>query len=255
MQKKKFDLAPLGNIDARRIKNSTKRLVLSGQMIELYEYEHPYFYNRSPQNTRGACSALANTNTAPRREDNLSVARTMIRRLIATNENAWHQRLKFITYTFAKNIENLDEANSYWKEFNKKMRKEFGSLKYLAVVEFQKRGAVHYHVLYFNFPYIHNIKERIAKIWGHGFIKIIVLKNIRNIGAYVAKYLQKEMIDSKLVGRKAYFCSRGLWKPIEIRKEKSIAEFLKRHILNAEIEKRYTSSHYGEIIYRQQIQK
>lgn len=246
--KKKFVLAPLGNIDRRLIKNSTKRLVLSGGTIELYDYERPYFYNKAPDKIRHT-AVVANTN-APRREDNLKNGQRTIRRLIACNERAWGERIKFITFTFAKNIQSIKEANAYWEEFSRRARLEFGSLKYLAVIEFQKRGAIHYHVLYFNFPYTKELKNRIAKLWNHGFIKIITLKDIRSIGAYVSKYLQKNLIDKRLNGKKAFFCSKGLKKPQEFRNEQAIAKFMTEHTIMTEMERTYNSTHYGEIHYK-----
>jgi hypothetical protein len=44
------------------------------------------------------------------------------------------------------------------------------ALKYVSVVEFQKRGAVHYHAVFFNLPFI--VNDELAAIWSHGFIKI-----------------------------------------------------------------------------------
>jgi hypothetical protein len=84
-------------------------------------------------------------------------------------------------------------------------------LKYAVVIEFQKRGAIHFHVLFFNLPYID--QNILAKLWGKGFIKINKIDNVKNIGSYVTKYMSKDFGDSRLCGQKSYFTSRGLKKP------------------------------------------
>ena len=58
-------------------------------------------------------------------------------------------------------------------------------IKYLAVIEFQERGAVHYHVLS-DIPYIP--QKELQDIWGHGFVYINAVKHVDNIGAYIVKY-------------------------------------------------------------------
>lgn len=45
-----------------------------------------------------------------------------------------------------------------------------GALKYLCVIERMESGRIHYHVLFFNMPYVP--VEKIADIWGHGLVKI-----------------------------------------------------------------------------------
>lgn len=251
---KKSPLAPLGDIDRRTVKTSARRLVLSGDSFELYEYERPYFFNRPPEK-RGAKMLREAPENAPRREDNLVKARARIRRLIAANVNAYAQKPKFITFTFAKNVTELKEAHLMWAEFTRKMREEFGPLKYLAVVEFQKRGAIHYHVLYFNLPFRYGIKTLLQKTWGHGWVKLITVKHVKNLGAYVSKYLQKDIMDCRLWGEKAFFCSKGLRQPEQYRDEREIAKMEASCMLTTEMVKVYDTAHFGRLTYRQGIYK
>ena len=239
----------LHDIERRRILSSRRRLVVSGDTYELYSYERPYFYNRSPE--KKPASGTANTSGNERRADNLSQARARIRRLISANESAYEERLKFVTFTFAKNVRDLSTANKLWAEYARKMRERHGALKYLTVVEFQKRGAIHYHVLYFNLPFIYGVKEVLAKTWGHGFVNIQTVAHVRNLGAYVSKYLQKDIMDRRLVGEKAFFCSKGLVQPEEFRNESSIDKILAEFSMSSEVVRDYTSSHFGAIKYIQ----
>lgn len=239
----------LRDIERRRTLSSNRRLVVSGDTFELYEYERPYFYNRSPQKKAG--STTPSPSLKGRRADNLTSARMRIRRLIASNESAYGERLKFVTFTFARNVTNLEEANRLWAEFARKMRERHGALKYLCVVEFQKRGAIHYHVLYFNLPFVYGVKDALAKTWGHGFVKIVTVSHVKNLGAYVSKYLQKDIMDRRLVGEKAFFCSKGLIQPEEFRNEASIDKVLAECTMDSEVVREYSTSHFGRIHYTQ----
>jgi hypothetical protein len=90
-------------------------------------------------------------------------------------------------------------------------------LKYVSVLEFQDkndRGAVHYHMIC-NLPYIK--KSELAKIWGNGFVKINAIDKVDNVGAYVIKYMNKDIDDIRLQGLKAYNCSQGLDKPVVLK--------------------------------------
>jgi len=197
--------------------------------------------------------STSDTQPEMRRSDNLTVARQKIRRIINANKNQYDQKTKFITYTFKENITSLEEANKKWRKYCKKIQYRYGKIKYLSVVEFQKRGAIHYHVLYFNLPYIKEIKPTLSKLWKHGFINIKTLKEVRNVGAYVCKYLQKEIMDKRLLREKAYFCSKGLIKFEEYKHSEDIAEKLASGIIEKEVQKEYESMAYGRIIYQQGI--
>ena len=93
-------------------------------------------------------------------------------------------------------------------------------LKYLTVLEFQKRGAVHYHSIFFNLPAgvieHERITRRIAKIWGNGFIDIESKLDIDGMAIYLTKYMIKGFEDTRLDGKKRYFDSRGLKNPVSI---------------------------------------
>jgi uncharacterized short protein YbdD (DUF466 family) len=93
-------------------------------------------------------------------------------------------------------------------------------VKYVSVPEFQKRGAVHYHAVFFNLPLI-NLRDEFqtgdfASNWEHGFIKAKKIAGVPNVGNYMTKYMTKDATDRRLVGRKKYFATRGLIQPIII---------------------------------------
>ncbi|WP_452176556.1 rolling circle replication-associated protein, partial [Kordiimonas lipolytica] len=66
-------------------------------------------------------------------------------------------------------MKDVKESNYNFKKFIQRLNYKMDlKLKYSCVVEFQKRGAVHYHLLAYNLPFIENSK--LAEIWGHGFV-------------------------------------------------------------------------------------
>lgn len=152
----------------------------------------------------------------------------------------------FITFTFAENLRELPEANKHYATFIRKLknflrkRNQETDIKYIAVPEFQQRGAVHYHVIYFNLPYIPNIYDVFNKLWGHGYV---IFRKIKDF--LPEKYLTKDMTKhfSLGTGTKRYFCSKGLIKPkIEVftqppkLKNKKLLSYRKKEYLNFTVE-------------------
>lgn len=148
-------------------------------------------------------------------------------RLCKANSDSWKT---FITLTIADNITDLKDANSRFHNWTSNIRKLKKDFKYIAVPEFQKRGAVHYHVLSNldledkKIIYEQKIKKGNAKkcdhifdvkYWPHGYVRVDFIKNDdKKIYSYICKYMTKD-IDTKLFGKKRYFFSQNLDKPEE----------------------------------------
>jgi len=243
-------------IDQRIIKSSVKRLVISGNRFEMYSYAKPFHYNFPPQTRAFRGQELTATPILPlndikRRESNLNACRQRIRRLVQSNAGMYREITKFVTFTFKENVIDLAYANNEFRKFIKRFNyNRCISSKYLVVVEFQKRGAIHYHVLFFNLPYIDRLAILMQKIWGHGNVDVRAISHVENIGAYITKYLQKNVFDARLSREKAFFCSKGLLQPVEIKDSKNLAIYLKKCTLDIITTKEYRSSYYGDIIYK-----
>lgn len=170
--------------------------------------------------------------------------RTEIRRLVNSNP----QLTKFLTLTFAENITDLKDANYVFNQFVKRISYRYPDFEYLAVPEFQQRGAVHYHLLC-NLPFIE--PNEITELWGQGFVKINRINNVTNIGAYVCKYLSKDMFDERTFGKKKFFRSQTLKAPVEILGW--LATLFEKKYLTASTpvyEKTFQSDWTGEINYK-----
>lgn len=148
-------------------------------------------------------------------------------RIAKTNRHVWET---FITLTFKENITDISIANKIFNAWRTNIKKLKSDFKYLAVPEFQKRGAVHYHILSnlgiedkdiilkqqkktgkaVKFDDLYDVKY-----WTKGFARVDFIKNdYKKIYSYICKYMTKD-IDNKLFGKKRYFYSQNLDKPFE----------------------------------------
>lgn len=204
----------------------TKKIIISGHVVEVYEYLQPILegYTDTKKTTKGRKKSV-NKNDDEIEQNNyrdqvLNRAKRNLRRLINCNGDSMS---KFVTLTFKENVTDLDIANREFKKFIQRLNRftklERG-VQYACVIEFMKNGRVHYHVIFFNLPYIKNADLR--KIWGQGWVRINRVDNVDNLGSYVVKYMNKDADDERLKGRKSYLTSKGLYKPKEIKEDERV---------------------------------
>ena len=159
---------------------------------------------------------------------------------------------KFLTLTHKENLTDVNESNIFFRKFIRKIRRKNENLKYLSIVEFQKRGAVHYHTLS-NMAFMK--ADEIAQLWGQGFIKINKAQSemYDSLAPYVAKYLTKDKIDSRLCEKKAYFHSRNLSYPqviTDFRVADSIVSMYNLSTRKPRFEKSFYNEYAGNIDYK-----
>lgn len=153
------------------------------------------------------------------RIDNLSRSRKLVIDLAYENQKIWKS---FLTLTFADNVKDIDFANQCFNSWLTLIRRVFPDFAYLCVPEFQKRGAVHYHLLSNlevggEFLPLQNEKNKMydVRFWKYGFTSAFDLRltdDKFNVSLYVCKYLYKD-IDDRLFGRKKIMHSRKLKLP------------------------------------------
>lgn len=232
-----------------------KKVVISGDIIEIYEYGRSYGKGFEGKNPNGRGSEASQEDKEINRDKVSSRARKTVRRLINSNIGAYGQDFtsKFLTLTFADNICDPKIANYEFTKFIKRMNYEIfdskkANLRYVAVIEFTKKGRVHYHVVLFNIPFIH--ANRLEKIWSNGFIKINKIDHVDNVGAYVTKYMTKD--NDKLISNKSYFTSRNLFKPLEITDKKRVENLANSLPSNLKVyESSFNNDYLGDISYTQ----
>lgn len=208
-------------------KISSKRLVVAGSKIDLKIYEYPIAYNFTPFRK----TYTKNDNQESRRKDNLIKIRSKINYLIESNYKEYGYLPIFLTFTFKENITDLIYANEQYTAFQKRFNYYVGkNLRYITIIEFQKRGAVHYHSIFFDLPISYESQERttrlISSIWRNGFVDIERIRSAKAVAPYVCKYITKNINDKRLFGRKSFFCSNNLFKPTYLRDEQRINDVL-----------------------------
>ncbi len=162
------------------------------------------------------------------RFDNALRSKLQLQRLIKANAKKFKT---FITLTFQENV-GISQANKRFNSWRTHSKRLFPDFQYISVPEFQKRGAVHYHLLT-NIDYNNMllVNQEVKKIWkpknkewhvfktlnhwhnGFSSIKDLIIDNdSMNIVAYISKYVTKD-IDKRLYSRKKYSYSKSLYVP------------------------------------------
>lgn len=134
--------------------------------------------------------------TNENRAENVNgVKKTMNRlRYLINNNFMGNKNELFVTLTYRENMRDVDRLYRDFKNFMKKLKykyKNTSRIEYLRIAEPQGRGAWHLHVL-FRFDDLKSAyldSNELAKIWGHGFVKVKGLDNVDNVGAYLTAYL------------------------------------------------------------------
>ena len=98
-----------------------------------------------------------------------------------------------------------------WRKFRVSLRRRFEkSLSYVAVLELQKSGMPHLHVLVSEFI----AQEWISKAWdavgGGPIADIRAVRSAKEAGRYVVKYLAKGFTSARLRGVRRYSSSRNI---------------------------------------------
>lgn len=186
-------------------------------------------------------------------QKNIMRTRNTVRRLILSN---FDTTAKFWTFTFDDNkvdpsiSRDIEASNRLWKTFIQRLRLRYPDFKYLVVLEFQKRGAVHYHCLC-DLPYVR--QREVQEIWGNGHVSVNRIKHVDNLGAYVVKYMTKDLTDDRFFGSKTYQCSKGLNRPVEYRGEEAdrLWAALELGHKKEAFTNSYESEYLGNIVYKE----
>ena len=202
-----FDDGTTAYIPQHQIKDYNIRVVRSGNVLEIYQYENKVYYNYNQPNKQ-THDRDKPENWGGKYDYNLTRARREIRRVVWSN---WNKYSKFLTLTYADNMQDRKQFLKDFKDFNKTMSRRGYPLRYIYVLEYQKRGAIHCHMVLFNPEYI-DIRI-LENAWPHGFVKINCINDVHNLGAYVCKYLTKESLAE--YNSRSYSTSKGLNRSIE----------------------------------------
>lgn len=111
----------------------------------------------------------------------------------------------FVTLTYGgSDRPTLKDSKRIYKDFtamNRRLKKKYGSVDFLRVLEPHEDGHAHLHVLFrFNdLKKIYISNDDFSEMWRKGFVTIHSLKDVDNIGAYVSAYLADIELTEKTV--------------------------------------------------------
>lgn len=103
-------------------------------------------------------------------------------------------RATFITLTFTEIVSN-EEAKKVFKRFAMRIRRKFQQASCVWRMEFQARGAIHFHLLVFNLPFWK--QADLQRVWEsctheeRSIVDIRLVHGAKMIMAYVSKYIAK----------------------------------------------------------------
>lgn len=143
----------------------------------------------------------------------------------------------FITLTFTsdENIvydrTNDDLVRSLYQKWRRYVKDNYPDMIYVAVPEYHKKGALHFHLLVGNitadelrlsFAMKSNCMGKEIDIynvncWKYGFSTASEIVKPERCSSYVMKYILKADIDTRFFGKKRYYCSHNLVRPEKIK--------------------------------------
>lgn len=191
------------------------KAVRSGEKVELYVYSqsikcgHERGYDIVRRDKTVVSEPLE------KRKDNMFRSRQNVRHIIWANMGRY---TKFVTLTYAETVLDRKKVRRDITTFVQAMRRLGYDMKYLYVLEHQTKrgkkegneGCLHVHMVLFIDQYIP--KSDLEKCWKHGWIDINAIDDVRDLGAYVCKYITKE--NSAEFGSRVYGVSLGLKRPL-----------------------------------------
>lgn len=189
------------------------KVVQSGDIVEVYLYSRGILCGQSREYD---IIRDDSDDDKEKRAGNLYRARQNLRRLIWANMGRYP---KFLTLTYASLILDPDVVKRDVNYFCRKMARKGYRLRYIYVLENQRKrgkregneGCLHVHMVLFNderIPY-----QVINDCWPHGQTHIHKIDDVKNLGAYVCKYITKDNILE--FGKRVYSCSIGLSRGVE----------------------------------------
>lgn len=226
-----------------------------GHVIETYEYEYQSVDTIERQNKGGRKKEGKEARKEEYKSRAAHVAREMIKRLVLENfdENSF-----FLTLTYKENIQDRDYSNSEFKKFVQRIKRQYPDFEYIAVIEYQERGAIHYHMICNHLKLEWKNDKELKKLenafseryWNsNGWVDIQRLYNVDNVGAYLIKYLAKDRQKGYEFSKRNYLCSRGLKKPVihsdPIAVMNSVSDWIPSYTSS------YDSVYNGKVIYRE----
>ena len=247
------------------------KIISYADIVEIYEYERSILVlrgrgkpSKGEDENRDGNSCVETGGEDPlqkrklgKRPDNARRAKVAFRRIVASNLDATATPI-LVTLTYRDNLTDLSLAYRHFSAFTGALRRTHGkAFKYICVPEFQKRGAVHFHALFWGLPKEVVLSERrtraLAGLWSKGFVFLKETDGSQKLSGYLAKYMTKAFTDPRLKNQKSYVASKNIARPLIQSGSFPIQEVLFQFgVLDIEpvVDKTFTTSWLGNGRYR-----
>jgi hypothetical protein len=201
-----------------------------GNYIDITNYKKIRLSYKNPN------KSFVRSKNNKRTDRSIQRTRENIYRLAQANtDNFWPSIPIFSTFKYHRNIKDIPTAYRDFRLFIKRLNYHFNfPIRYICVPEFQKRGAVHFHAIFFDFPF--TPVKKIEKLWSHGShnqgVDWQLAKNINSTSCYLLKYITKDLLDKRLQGKRILLTSRNLIRPIHSFDSLELDILLTNNIIN-----------------------
>ena len=190
-----------------------KKYVVGRNYIKIISYEH---INAGRRKASGGSQAQASL--SPQKLDEAYQYRQRAKReslLRLADVNFVPNNCLHVTLTFRKNITDYEIAVAEFKRFTKRLHRKFDSLRYIATIETQKRGALHFHMIV-NVRELKITQQSLTPCWLTGYAHIKPVTDVRGVVLYITKDMVNQKRGDPLFNRRRHFTSRGLQKCVEL---------------------------------------
>jgi len=195
------------------------KVIKSGNLLEIYQYEKAptLTYAHRRKRTPADAGDKRYSSPKPRRIDNVLRAKRKFIRLVRANCDGTSKPALLTLTMYA--ITPLSTASALYTTYARLLKKTFGStLRYIGVPEFQRRGAVHFHVLVWGIPDQVVLNERdtryLQNLWGYGYVDCVPTDGSSKLAGYLAKYMSKSLLDERIIGKRGYYANASVLRPL-----------------------------------------
>lgn len=214
------------------MKQTFTKAVISHRNIEI---THQGFRSNTRKTSSGGRKSFSNMDPdSLETNQKISIKRAQrnLRRLLECN---FTDTYAFLTLTFngsiSTDITDISNCQKKFNDFKKRVayyteKNHLPDFQYIAVIEFQdqnRKGAIHFHVVC-NLIKVSN--PTLKELWQNGYVHSAIVNSDITENKKIAFYLSKGITDERLTGKKKYYHSRNLKKPLMIDIE-DVEEFYK----------------------------
>lgn len=221
------------------------KIIRSGQIVEIFNYQYSPKNLNVPRRKKKNRTGL--TTIRRRRHDHIRNSRRSFLRTVWANLTPTNPPT-FVTLTFAQ-VLSYKASSIIFTQFLARLRRKFGrKFRCIAVPEYQERGAIHFHCLFWDLP-IDYEKEAphweteedfgrmeqvsrgsryLQRLWLRGYVDCFTTDGHFAVAFYMAKYMSKFMQGKRLNGdravsekgeaipggKKAYYTTRNCLRPL-----------------------------------------